>query len=38
MIFMLKVTYDILFEQEKEPTNISEPLSTPKGIEYIEIL
>jgi hypothetical protein len=34
---MLRTTYDILYEQEKEPVNV-EPKITSKGVEYVQIM
>lgn len=36
-VFMLKVTYDILYKQGKEPVNVV-PKVISKGIEYVEIM
>lgn len=37
MVFMLKVTYDILYSQEKEPFVMEEPRVTSKGVEYVKL-
>lgn len=36
MVFMLRTTYDILFEQEKEPFDV-DPRVTSKGVEYVKL-
>lgn len=35
-VFMLKCTYDILFEKDREPQGI--PLETESGVQYLEMI